>query len=108
MWNPLGATICAAPRILTGGHAGPVRKTTVPLAHIFLLLGIAFIWGRCNGGTFQNPLNSGPDPYCEFFEGNYYLTTTQRDTIRMWKSPSLGGLKTASPVTIWTDTDPSR
>lgn len=75
-----------------------------------LLLGIGLlpICGQTNNGKFQNPLNSGPDPYCEFFEGNYYLTTTQGDAIRMWKSPTLGGLKSNSPVTIWTDTEPSR
>ena len=79
-------------------------------ASTILLLGMGLftICGPSNAGTFQNPLNSGPDPYCEFFEGNFYLTTTQRNAIRMWKSPTLGGLKTASAVTIWTDTDPSR
>ncbi len=59
-------------------------------------------------GKFQNPLNPGADPYCEFFEGSYYLTTTQGDAIRMWKSPTLGGLKTAKPFTVWQDSDSSR
>jgi GH43 family beta-xylosidase len=65
---------------------------------------------RCQtaNGTFQNPINMGPDPYCEYFEGNYYLTTTQGDAIRIWKAPTLGGLKTAKPVTVWSDTDPTR
>jgi len=44
----------------------------------------------------------------EFHEGNYYLTTTQGDCIRMWKAPTIAGLKTAEPVTVWQDTDPSR
>ncbi len=39
---------------------------------------------------------------------SYYLTTTQGDSIRMWRSPSLGTLLTADPVTVWTDSDPSR
>ncbi|MQY36512.1 hypothetical protein SRB17_45140 [Streptomyces sp. RB17] len=59
-------------------------------------------------GTFRNPLNPGPDPYLTYWKGNYYLTTTQGDSIRMWRSPSLGTLLTADPVTVWTDTDPSR
>jgi len=58
--------------------------------------------------TFQNPINPGPDPWLVYFERDYYLTTTQGDAIRMWKSPTLGGLKTAKPVTVWKDTAPSR
>ena len=58
--------------------------------------------------TFQNPINPGPDPYLEFFDDNYYLTTTQGDCIRMWKSQTLGGLKTAKPIVVWRDTEPSR
>jgi len=76
----------------------------------FILLGVSLttVPSEPAMGKFQNPLNPGADPYCEFFEGNYYLTTTQGDAIRMWKSPTLGGLKTAKPVTVWTDKDPSR
>ena len=59
-------------------------------------------------GKFQNPINPGPDPWMDFFEGNYYLTTTQGDAIRMWKSPTVAGLKTAPPVTVWRDSAPTR
>ncbi|MFE6932872.1 glycoside hydrolase family 43 protein [Streptomyces sp. NPDC057699] len=59
-------------------------------------------------GTFRNPLNSGPDPFMTHWNGNYYLTTTQGDSIRMWRSPSLGTLAASDPVTVWTDSDPSR
>ncbi len=59
-------------------------------------------------GTFRNPLNSGPDPFMTHWKGAYYLTTTQGGSIRMWRSPSLGTLAAADPVTVWTDTDPSR
>jgi len=60
--------------------------------------------------TFFNPLNAldGPDPWLQFYNGNYYLTTTQTSAIRMWKSPTLAGLATAKPTTIWTDPTPSR
>ena len=30
-----------------------------------------------DGGRFQNPVTPGADPWMEYFEGNYYLTTTQ-------------------------------
>lgn len=59
-------------------------------------------------GQFSNPINPGADPWMEYFEGNYYLTTTQGDAIRMWKAPTLAGLKTATPVTVWKDADPTR
>lgn len=59
-------------------------------------------------GTFRNPLNPGPDPFMTYFSGNYYLTTTQGDSIRMWRSPSLGTLLDAAPLTVWTDSDASR
>lgn len=57
---------------------------------------------------FFNPINPGPDPYMDYYEGQYYLTTTQGDGIRLWKSPTVGGLKTAKPTLIWKDKDPSR
>lgn len=59
-------------------------------------------------GSFKNPINPGPDPWMTFFEGNYYLTTTQGDRIRMWKAPLVAELKSARPVTVWQDQDPNR
>lgn len=58
--------------------------------------------------TFQNPINDGADPWMVYYKGNYYLTTTQGDAIRIWKAPTLGGLKTVRPKTVWRDKDPSR
>lgn len=40
-------------------------------------------------GTFRNPLNTGPDPFMTHWNSNYYLATTQGDSIRMWRSPSV-------------------
>ncbi len=75
-----------------------------------LCLGASLLTGFSQGraGQFQNPLNPGPDPYMEFYDDNYYLATTQGDAIRIWKSPTLAGLKTAPPVTVWKDNDPTR
>ncbi len=60
--------------------------------------------------TFYNPLNAvdGAGPWLLSYEGNYYLTTTQWSAIRMWKSPTIAGLATVKPVTIWTDPSPDR
>jgi GH43 family beta-xylosidase len=57
---------------------------------------------------FTNPINDGADPWIVYFKGQYYLTTTQGKSIKMWIAPTLGGLKTAPPVTVWKDSDPSR
>jgi len=59
-------------------------------------------------GTFTNPLNAGPDPWMTYFDGNYYLATTQSDSIRIWKAPTLAALKTARGVTVWRDENPAR
>lgn len=58
--------------------------------------------------TFRNPINIGPDPYMAFYNGNYYLATTQGDAVRMWKAPTVGALLSAPPTTVWKDSDPSR
>jgi GH43 family beta-xylosidase len=64
--------------------------------------------GDTDPGTFTNPINPGPDPWMQFYEGHYYLTTTQGNCIRMWKASTLAELKTVEPVTVWTDDDPTR
>ncbi|WP_280267066.1 glycoside hydrolase family 43 protein [Nocardia wallacei] len=64
--------------------------------------------GADPGGTFRNPLNPGPDPFLTYYEGNYYLSTSQGDVLRIWKAPSLGAQAAAEPVTVWQDGDASR
>ncbi|QKX16112.1 family 43 glycosylhydrolase [Microbulbifer sp. YPW1] len=61
-------------------------------------------------GMFANPLfANGADPWLEYWDGNYYLTTTTwTSQLVMRKSPTLDGLATAAPVNIWSDTDPAR
>jgi GH43 family beta-xylosidase len=62
-------------------------------------------------GTIRNPLNpyGGADPWLTYYEGNYYLaTTTWRSEWLMRSSPTLAGLKTAEPVQIYFETEPSR
>lgn len=43
-----------------------------------------------------------------YYEGHYYLTTTQGNCIRMWKATSLNGLKAAKGVVVWKDNHPGR
>ncbi len=67
--------------------------------------------GEGEPGVLRNPLLAygGADPWLEYYDGNYYLaTTTWASEWTMRKSPTLAGLKTAEPVRIYFETDPSR
>jgi GH43 family beta-xylosidase len=101
-------------------------RSTIPLATALFALLIGLVWGpqatagdtmpetagdtasATAAGTFRNPLNPGPDPFMTYANGEYHLATTQGDSIRMWSSPSLSTLLATDPVTVWTDSDPSR
>ncbi|MGY5796541.1 family 43 glycosylhydrolase [Rheinheimera faecalis] len=58
--------------------------------------------------SFTNPLfANGADPWLEYWQGNYYLTTTTwTSQLVMRKSPTLAGLATATPVNVWSETNP--
>jgi GH43 family beta-xylosidase len=60
--------------------------------------------------TFTNPLIAdGADPTIEFHDGNYYaVVTTWDNRVVMRKAPTLEGLKTAAPTTVFSDTAPGR
>jgi len=61
-------------------------------------------------GSFTNPLfYNGADPWLQFYQGNYYLTTTTwTSQIVMRKSPTLAGLAKATPIYIWSDATADR
>lgn len=56
---------------------------------------------------FTNPLFvNGADPWLEYFQGNYYLTTTTwTSQLVMRKAPTLAGLATATPINIWSESE---
>uniref|UniRef100_UPI003F493A98 RICIN domain-containing protein n=1 Tax=Paenarthrobacter nicotinovorans TaxID=29320 RepID=UPI003F493A98 len=59
---------------------------------------------------FTNPLvQDAADPTIEFHDGNYYMVATTWDNhVVMRKAPTLAGLSTAKPVTVYSDTNPGR
>jgi GH43 family beta-xylosidase len=61
-----------------------------------------------DAATFTNPINAGADPWMLCHEGQYYLTVTQGDCIRMWKAANLSELKATQAFEVWRDPDPSR
>ncbi|MDE3068537.1 MAG: glycoside hydrolase family 43 protein [Verrucomicrobiota bacterium] len=93
--------------------AKPIQKVTCATTSLCCLIAFCSAFqfssqAAIPPGTFQNPINPGPDPWIVYYKGNYYLSTTQGDAIRIWKAPTLGGLKTVRPVTVWKDTNPTR
>ena len=76
-----------------------------------LLMSTGAVYPQADPGVLRNPLNPsrGPDPWLVYYEGNYYLaTTTGTSELVMRQSPTLAGLKTADPIQIYFETDPSR
>lgn len=60
---------------------------------------------------FRNPLNQfgGADPWLTYYDGYYYLAaTTWSSELTMRRSERLAGLKTAEPVQIYREANPSR
>ncbi|MFE7075086.1 glycoside hydrolase family 43 protein [Streptomyces sp. NPDC057620] len=100
--RPITALVTALFALLVGLICAPqAPATTAPTA-------AAPAAAAAASGTFRNPLNTGPDPFMTYANGAYHLTTTQGGSIKMWRSPSLGTLLDAEPITVWTDTDTSR
>lgn len=89
-----------------------LRWGAVPFAVLALLLSfVVFQSGapaKAAGGTFRNPVGSGPDPFMTFFNGSYYLAMTEGDAIRIRKSPSAAGLLRAPATEVWRDSNTSR
>jgi GH43 family beta-xylosidase len=92
------------------------RRLTLFITGLVALLAVSGVISAQSGeegrpGVFRNPLNAyaGADPWLTYYEGSYYLaTTTWTSEITMRESPTLAGLKTAAPVQIYFETDPSR
>lgn len=53
-------------------------------------------------------MNAGPDPFLTYYADNYYLSTSQNDSLRIWQASSLADLAAAQPNTVWVDQDTSR
>ncbi|KIY66548.1 glycoside hydrolase family 43 protein [Cylindrobasidium torrendii FP15055 ss-10] len=60
--------------------------------------------------AFTNPIKTkdGSDPFMVYHEGYYYLTTTTWSNIQITRATTVGGLKTATPKVVWTDSTASR
>ena len=52
-------------------------------------------------GTFTNPINQSADPWLGYVDGFYYLSTTQKNRVDLWKAESIAELANAKPKTIW-------
>jgi GH43 family beta-xylosidase len=101
--------------LVVAANLPPMNRITFILSFVLIAIG-ARIGGasdsppdaRPGAAKFTNPLNPGPDPWMVWHGGNFYLSTTQGDCIRMWKAPSLRDLKVVPGVVVWRDSDPTR
>ncbi|KAF9261436.1 Arabinanase/levansucrase/invertase [Marasmius fiardii PR-910] len=61
-------------------------------------------------GTFTNPLNpsTGADPCMRYINGRYFFTSTQNVNIQMKSATTIEGLKSASPIVLFSDNTSSR
>lgn len=75
----------------------------LPIMKLLTLAAWAFIAAplAAEPATFRNPINPSADPWLGYFEGQYHLSTTQGDRVRMWSAKTIGGLKDAKPMTVW-------
>lgn len=101
--------------LMTRTHTSRLRSTAnIVFVLLILLLSLAVVSGQDSEpqpGTLNNPLNAynGADPWLTYYEGNYYLATTTWSSVLMMRmSPTLAGLKTAPPIQIYAETDPTR
>ena len=86
-----------------------VISRALPLS-LVLFLTVTLTSLSSSATQFSNPLfSNGADPWLQFYDGNYYLTTTTwTSQLVMRKSPTLAGLASATPVNIWSDTNSER
>ena len=53
--------------------------------------------------TFSNPAFQSQDPWIVQWQGDYFYSDTEHNTIRIRKSSTLTGLSTATPQIVWTN-----
>lgn len=60
--------------------------------------------------AFTNPIRNpgGGDPQVTYFDGYYYLISTEWTNLQLSRAKTIEGLKTATPKVIYTDSNASR
>lgn len=60
--------------------------------------------------AFTNPIRDpgGSDPQVSYFDGYYYLISTEWENLQLARAETIEGLKTAQAKVIYSDTDPLR
>ncbi|MBL7257571.1 glycoside hydrolase family 43 protein [Paractinoplanes lichenicola] len=87
-----------------------LRRRIIPA--LVALIGLLAIAGPARAeevaGTFRNPVGVKADPFMTYFNGSYYLTMTEGDSIKMRRAASVAGLLNAPATEVWRDTNASR
>lgn len=60
--------------------------------------------------AFTNPIRNpgGGDPQVTYFDGYYYLISTEWTDLQLTRAKTIEGLKTAEPQVIYSDANPGR
>lgn len=63
-----------------------------------------------SASAFTNPIRNpgGSDPQVSYFDGYYYLISTEWENLQLARAETIEGLKTAEAKVIYSDTDSSR
>ncbi|KAF4458596.1 Alpha-N-arabinofuranosidase 2 [Fusarium albosuccineum] len=63
-----------------------------------------------SASAFTNPIRNpgGGDPQVTYFDGYYYLISTEWTNLQLSRAKTIEGLKTATPKVIYTDSNASR
>lgn len=63
-----------------------------------------------SAAAFTNPIRNpgGSDPQVSYFDGFYYLISTEWDNLQLARAETIDGLKTAENKVIYSDTNAAR
>lgn len=71
-------------------------------------LGLFGLFG--SAAAYTNPIRNpgGGDPQISWFDGYYYLISTEWTNLQLARATTIEGLKTATPKVIYSDSNPTR
>lgn len=97
------------------------RTENWALNYLFLKLCIMFVFDLLRASlaflalvtpisAFTNPIRDpgGSDPQVSYYDGFYYLISTEWDNLQLARAETIESLKTAQAKVIYSDTDPLR
>lgn len=95
-----------------GQHRRPCRFDNMKLVNIlaYFLCALPSFFQGTLAANYTNPLRgfNGGDPQVVFYQGWYYMMSTNFNDLRMTRARTLDGLKTGEEKLVYADTNASR